>query len=619
MKEKDFVRQNKDKWLDFENTLNDKQSNPDKLRKVFIHITDDLSYSRTFFPKRSIRLYLNQLSQKVFHGLYKNKKENKFRLISFWKEELPQVLWESRFEMLTSFIIFALSVIVGIVSTHIDSDFTRTILGDGYVDMTLENIEKGEPMAVYKSGGSMSSFLSITINNITVAFKTFISGIFVIFGAVVILVYNGIMVGSFQYFFFQHNEAISSLSTIWLHGTLEISSIIIAGAAGLTLGKGLLFPGTYSRGRALQMSAKRGIKIMIGLVPIFIIAGFIEGFITRNTEASIFLKGLLIFVSLAFVIIYFVIYPFILSRKVEPKIEKVKRIIPSKETISFYNIKNLGNIIVDTFSIYKKHFNKIFISTIIITIPFILIQVLVLPLPENYVDISEALYDNQLSSMFLSYLDNGILFPIYNLMWTLIILVVFYIIVKDFKKEDVVLKSKTFLQFITNNLILTFFIVFIFRGLLVLPILLDIDEGFVFLMYLFIVFVISPLILWPFVNVFEGGNIGLKFNRSFKLAGKDWWPMIGTFLVVTILCSVYIFLLFTPLTWLYSDVFEWHLTAGDASAKVLQIILFSINSLYVNLVAIILFIAIPLRYFVIVEKTESVSLFEKLKTFGGKS
>ena len=70
---------------------------------------------------------------------------------------------------------------------------------------------------------------------------------------------------------------VESFLTIWIHGTLEISAIIIAGAAGLTMGKGLVFPGTFRRIQAFQRSARRGLKIMVGIFPIFVVAGFIEG------------------------------------------------------------------------------------------------------------------------------------------------------------------------------------------------------------------------------------------------------------------------------------------------------------------------------------------------------
>jgi uncharacterized membrane protein SpoIIM required for sporulation len=94
-----------------------------------------------------------------------------------------------------------------------------------------------------------------------------------------------------------------------LHGTLEISAIIIAGGAGLRMGNSILFPGTYSRMESFKMGAKDGLKVVMGLMPIFIMAGFIESFITRYSNMPLVLKILIIALSLAFVIFYFIIYP----------------------------------------------------------------------------------------------------------------------------------------------------------------------------------------------------------------------------------------------------------------------------------------------------------------------
>jgi uncharacterized membrane protein SpoIIM required for sporulation len=100
-----------------------------------------------------------------------------------------------------------------------------------------------------------------------------------------------------------------SLLAVWLHGTLEISAIIVAGCAGITMGNGWLFPKTYTRLESFKRSAKRGVKIIIGTVPIFITAGFIESYITRHTELPDIIRLLIILLSLTFVLFYYVIYP----------------------------------------------------------------------------------------------------------------------------------------------------------------------------------------------------------------------------------------------------------------------------------------------------------------------
>lgn len=315
MQEVAFLKQNRDKWKQIEESLSVKtKNNPDILADLFVELTDDLSFARTFYPKSKTTRFLNDLTAKVHRAIYRNKKEKKRRLLAFWIEEVPAALFSARKEMLVSFSIFLLSLIIGLVSAANDDTFVRLILGDTYVNMTLENIDKGDPLAVYKKMNETEMFLGITFNNIRVAFFTFVAGVLLSFGSAYLLFTNGIMLGVFQYLFYEHGLLSESILTVWIHGTLEISAIIIAGAAGLVMGNGILFPGTYSRKEAFMNGAKRGLKIAVGLVPVFTVAGFLEGFVTRHSGMPAALSLLIIGSSLAFVIWYFIIYPARLNR-----------------------------------------------------------------------------------------------------------------------------------------------------------------------------------------------------------------------------------------------------------------------------------------------------------------
>jgi uncharacterized membrane protein SpoIIM required for sporulation len=164
-------------------------------------------------------------------------------------------------------------------------------------------------MAVYKSETQINMFLGITVNNIMVSFYAFAMGILLSFGTAYILFYNGVMLGTFQYFFYTKGLLLQSALVIWIHGTLEISAIVIAGCAGLTMGNSILFPGTYSRGVSFVRGAKQGVKIAVGLVPIFITAGFLESFVTRYSNMPMWLSISIITTSLTFIIWYFIVYP----------------------------------------------------------------------------------------------------------------------------------------------------------------------------------------------------------------------------------------------------------------------------------------------------------------------
>ena len=284
-------------------------TSPDVLANAYTDLTSDLAFAQTHYPQSRITVYLNNLSSALHNEIYRNKREKWSRLITYWTREVPQTIYDARKELLYSFLIFAVSVLIGAVSQYNDADFCRIILGNEYVDMTLQNIENGEPMAVYDGGGEASMFLHITMNNIWVSFIIFVMGVLTSIMSGFFLFQNGVMLGSFQTFFFQQGVGPESMLAIWLHGTLEISAIIVAGAAGIAMGNGWLFPGTYSRLVSFRRGAKRGLKIIIGTVPIFIIAGFIEGFFTRHTEWPTVIRLTVILCSLAFVLFYYLWLP----------------------------------------------------------------------------------------------------------------------------------------------------------------------------------------------------------------------------------------------------------------------------------------------------------------------
>ena len=310
MKEVTFIRRNIDKWKEAEKVVEQATNlSPDRLADVYTDLTADLAFAQTHFPTSRISIYLNNLASALHNKIYQNKREKWTRIITFWTQEIPQIMYDARRELLVSLIIFTVSVLIGAVSAAGDLDFVRLILGNGYVDMTLDNIANGEPMAVYNGSSEVPMFLGITLNNIMVSFYCFAMGILTSFGTGYMLFNNGVMIGVFQMFFFQHDLLWESMLAIWLHGTLEIWSIIVAGAAGLALGNGWLFPGTYSRLESFKRGAKRGVKIVVGTIPIFIMAGFIESFITRHTELPNILRLSLILISLAFIIFYYIYLP----------------------------------------------------------------------------------------------------------------------------------------------------------------------------------------------------------------------------------------------------------------------------------------------------------------------
>lgn len=316
MREAAFVKQNKTKWSKFERALeNNALISPDQLSALYLEVTDHLSYAQTFYPQSNTLIYLNSLASRAHQKIYKTKRESKNRFITFFTREFPLEFYRYHKQLLLAFAIFMIFAAVGTFSAASDGAFVRSILGDAYINMTLENIANNDPMAVYKKMGEMDMFLGITINNVRVALMAFVFGIFFGLGTIFLIMQNAIMLGSFQYFFYEKGLLWESVRTIWIHGTIEISVIIIAACAGLVVGKSILFPGTYTRLTSFIKGVKAGLKIVISTVPFFIIAGFLEGFVTRHTEMPDWLAILIISLSFAFILFYYVFYPIYLNQK----------------------------------------------------------------------------------------------------------------------------------------------------------------------------------------------------------------------------------------------------------------------------------------------------------------
>jgi uncharacterized membrane protein SpoIIM required for sporulation len=311
MREGQFIKKNLERWEEYQQPTED----PDEVAKRFTYLVDDLSYAKTFYPFSNTVRYINGIAANIYLSIYKNKKEKKQRLLHFWATELPLVIRRRHRLLLFTFLFFISFVLLGVFSAYNDQTFVRSILGDGYVDMTERNIAKGDPFGVYKSGNEFSMFLYIAFNNIRVAFLCYSSGLFLGVGTLYMLFSNGLMVGVFEYMFFHHDIGIKSILVVFVHGTLELSAIVISGFAGLTLGNSLLFPGTYTRVQSLRMAASDSVKIIVSLVPIFVVAAFFEGFVTRHTGMPLWLSLTILLSSASFIVWYFIIYPIKVTRR----------------------------------------------------------------------------------------------------------------------------------------------------------------------------------------------------------------------------------------------------------------------------------------------------------------
>jgi uncharacterized membrane protein SpoIIM required for sporulation len=322
MREGMFIKKNVDKWNTYQHTKTD---DPDETAERFITLVDDLSYAKTFYPKSKVTRWINGIAAGIYLNIYQNKKEKYNRIFIFWKYELPLLFKKYHKTLLFTFIVFLLFVLVGVLGSIKDESFIRGVLGDNYVDMTEENIAKGDPFGVYKSENPFTMFVYIAMNNSFIALLMVTGGLMLGVVTLYFMWQNGLMLGCFQYMFFAKGLGMKSVMVIWVHGTLEILALVIASTAGFIIAQGILFPATYSRMTSFKRGIKDALKIMIVLVPIFIIAAFFESYVTHLMSSTfdkeskiglpVWLSAAILLLSFSFIVWYFVIYPVQLHKK----------------------------------------------------------------------------------------------------------------------------------------------------------------------------------------------------------------------------------------------------------------------------------------------------------------
>ena len=617
MKETSFIQQNKKKWARFEKLQGNKNNDPDEVAELFTEITEDLSYARTFYPRRSVRVYLNQLAQGVFTSLYKQRKQPLGNFMKFWTEVVPLEMYRARVHLLTSFLFFIVAAGIGVLSQEYEPDFLKIVIphGDVYVEQTEDRIAAGDPMGVYGDSPSGSMFWTITLNNIKVAFIAFAGGILFTLGTFILLVHNGIMLGAFQWWFKAKGLLLTTFLTIWIHGAFEISAIVIAGAAGITLGSGLIFPRSYSRVQSLVFSARRGLVIMLSLVPFFIIAGFLESYVTRHYQSlHDVVKLMIIFISFAIIILYYVVYPFIVARKNPDKIKlkEVPRFIPERK-IEWFKIRNIGEVFTDTFYLFISTVGKmsrIFFS-IIFPLSLILMGVIFWYEGHRFDFYDQSWYDT-LGKLF----GTGRDFNLYKLFgWPLILCLLIQSVsfVTQDESDETLLPN--FLKFSMRSFIWVYIYALMVFSILVFA------NGLI----LFLLIFISPFLLMiPSIIHIERTNFFTAFSRCFSLGGGAYGDGLGALFMFGLITIIFFLFLHNPfelgiLELVDSIVRDFTITMTDQYNVIIAAVNCVIYVLFIFCMFSINCLAVSLCYYSSAEKKTATSLNARLQNFGKRN
>jgi uncharacterized membrane protein SpoIIM required for sporulation len=255
------------------------QLSHDELRELALlyrQTAADLSTAREHRADAHLARHLNQLLGRAHNLIYSGRPPRPRGVVEFYSRTFPQIFRATWRYSLAATVLFVLGAVVGSGVSLADPGFQRFMLGGHMMD-TIERREMWTHGIVTIKPLASSAILT---NNLSVAFAAFAMGVTAGLGTAWMMLLNGLLIGVVGTACFRAGLSLSLWSFVAPHGSLELPAIFIAGGAGLILGRGLLDPGMLPRGEALTRSGGRAIRLLLGVVPMLIVAGVIEGFIS---------------------------------------------------------------------------------------------------------------------------------------------------------------------------------------------------------------------------------------------------------------------------------------------------------------------------------------------------
>jgi uncharacterized membrane protein SpoIIM required for sporulation len=318
MNVKQFVKKHREEWNQLEQliTAMNKSRNAitgDNLtlfNRLYQKAAQNLSYCQTYFPQDDVTFYLNGLVAKSHNLMYKDQVSSFKQIRQFFSTTFIGLLVDQWKFVLAAMILFTIGAAGSFISVMDDSLHIYSIL-------PAEIAQGVDPEQLGRSNGAVDSSLmsaSIMTNNIKVAILAFAGGVTFGLLTVYLLIYNGLIVGALAALFWHHDKSYDFWAYIVPHGIIELTAIFIAGGAGLLMGYKLFVPGHFSRAYQLKEHAKRSVQLLLGTIPLFVIAGIIEGFITPaaiSLEANYMVAG----VTVIGLVLYILIGKLLLAKK----------------------------------------------------------------------------------------------------------------------------------------------------------------------------------------------------------------------------------------------------------------------------------------------------------------
>jgi len=251
----------------------------DELRELALlyrQTAADLAAAREHRADAELAAYLNQLLGRAHNLVYSAAPRRPRSIVAFYTRTFPQIFRSTWRYTATSTGIFLLGALLGFTVCQADPGFERFLLGGDMID-TIDRREMWTHSIVAVKPLASSAILT---NNLAVAFTAFAFGITAALGTAWIMFFNGVLISVVASACHRAGMGVALWSFVVPHGSLELPAIFIAGGAGLLLGRGLVAPGTLPRGEALRLHAGTAVQLLLGVIPLLIVAGIIEGFVS---------------------------------------------------------------------------------------------------------------------------------------------------------------------------------------------------------------------------------------------------------------------------------------------------------------------------------------------------
>lgn len=241
-------------------------------------VSAQLSHARTTYADPELNARLSQLLGEARVVIYRTRSNPGRAVVTFWSRTFPAAVWCSR-----RFIgVAALCFLLPAIAIGFWLAGSTEALNASIPPELQHVIAQREFSEYYRSDAAQNFAGTVSVNNAFVAFLTFALGVVPVIGPVSVLFSNGLNVGAMAAVMHHAGEGPQFWGLILPHGLLEISSILVAGGAGLQISWAMIAPGDRTRGAALKNAGLRSVVIVIGLVACFVVAGFIEGFVTPS-------------------------------------------------------------------------------------------------------------------------------------------------------------------------------------------------------------------------------------------------------------------------------------------------------------------------------------------------